>query len=268
MLPDDLDNALKMAIAAGGSEPDIVRKFISLIAHISPPPNIKIRMAFIHQRPYVFFVSPPIICGKQKCEFGDLLYVFKRVDNEMNLIDSRASFLQAKKGIGSWHIDAHQIEFLSNIKKIQFRFGNSVYKRGGYTPIVFNGLPHSGVLSQYLLLDPSDALCYETYRVKSCQRLYQHSFSLNPLNPILCKKKVPFCSNCDSHLKFIRGFCLGINGSRISGRLMIIVELIYKYLNWTFDPPEEFSDNFIEDAGGFGVIEITETVDRTEFQSG
>lgn len=258
MIADALDACLSAAIGAGGTEPDIVRAYANSAKSIPVPPHYQVRTGFIHQRPYAFFVQPSSIAGREKCELGDLLYVFKELDAAGTLVRARASFVQAKKGVDQWGIEPHQLEFLLNVKRIQFRFGNSVYRRGGYAPIIYNGLPHSGDLSEYLLLGPSGALSYSTRRVAACQLLYQHGFSLHERNPILCKEaRVAFCENHDSHRRFLQRFCAGEAGANLVGRLRDIVELIYKRIGWVLDPPEEFADNFIEDPRGFAVIEVT-----------
>lgn len=263
MLPQKLDNELKSAIAAGGSEPDIIRKFAAAANAIPATQLVKIRAGFIHQRPYAFFVQPNSIAGRQKCELGDILYVHKKIDSTGKLIQAKVVFVQAKKGVNYWAIEPHQLEFLANIKTIQFRFGNSVCKLGGYAPVIYNGLLHKGEIAQYLLMGPTDALSYSVKRVKERQRLYQHGFSLNGTNPIHCKEaKRAFCANHDSHLKFLTRFCNGVEGANLTGEVRDVVELIYKRIGWVLDPPEEFADNFIEDARGFAIVEITSSSDQ------
>lgn len=263
MLAQQLDEQLKAAIASGGSEPDIIRNYAAAAGNIPQLPTLKVRAGFIHQRPYAFFVQPATIAGREKCELGDVLYVYKKLDATGTPILAKATFVQAKKGQDYWSIEPHQLEFLSNIKTIQFRFGNSVYKRGGYAPIIYNGLPHSGELAQYLLLGSIDALAYSVKRIKACQRLYQHGFSIHDGNPILCKEADrPFCSNHDSHRQFLNRFCNGNTGASLTGRVRDIVDLIYKRIGWVLDPPEEFADNFVDDPRGFAVVEITESSDQ------
>lgn len=265
MIAQKLDNELKAAILAGGSEPDIVRNFTSAANAIPATPLVKVKAGFIHQRPYAFFVQPASIVGREKCEFGDIMYVYKKLDRAGALIEARVAFVQAKKGIDHWYIEPHQLEFLANIKRIQFRFGNSVYKRGGYAPVIYNGLSHSGELSQYLLLGKSDALSYAVKRVRACQKLYQQGFPIHHGNPINCKEvNAELCHNHDSHLQFLTRFCDGRDGAKLSGRLRDVVELIYKRIGWVLDPPEEFADNFIDDARGFAVIEITSSTDQSQ----
>lgn len=263
MLAQQLDSLLSAAIAAGGSEPEIIRKFTIAAAAIPPTATVKVKAGFIHQRPYAFFVQPSSIAGREKCELGDILYVYKELDRSGTLVNARVAFVQAKKGVDHWAIEPHQLEFLVNIKRIQFRFGNSVYKRGGYTPIIYNGLPHSGELAQYLLMGPSSALSYSVKRVAARQKLYLHGFALHDNNAISCKEaNVDFCANHDSHKQFLERFCQGDDGAKLAGRLRDIVELIYKRIGWVLDPPEEFADNFIEDGRGFAVVEVTSTSDK------
>jgi hypothetical protein len=258
MTASQLDNALQSAIAQGGSEPDIIRNYVNTVSKIQPSaPHITIKTGFIHQRPYAFFVQPTSICNKTKCELGDILYVFKKLDASGNLIQAKASFVQVKKGINSWHIEPHQLEFLSNIKTIHFRFGNSVYKQGGISPIIYNGLRYCGNLSQYLLIGGNTSFCYPTKRIRACQPFSQRGFSINVNNPTICPIKIPFCPQYDSHLKFLNKFFIGKSGANVLNELQQIIELIYKKIGWIFDPPEEFADNFIEDERGFAIIEIT-----------
>lgn len=263
MLAQQLDNLLLSAIAKGGSEPEIIREYVAGIGGIVMAPSVQVRAEFIHQRPYAFFVNPIEIAGRKKCELGDVLYVYKEFDSAGVLVQAKASFVQAKKGNGHWSIEPHQLEFLANIKHIQFRFGNSVYKRGGVKRVIYNGLPHTGRVAQYLLLGSSVALSYSVNRVKARQRLYQQGFAIHAGNPIVCKEaKRPLCGNHDSHLKFLDRFCSGNEGANLVGPVRDIVELVYKRIGWVLDPPEEFADNFIEDPRGFGIVEITASSER------
>lgn len=258
MLANQIDSALSSSVAAGGSEPEIVRRFVNAVAGITAPPQCIVRAGFIHQRPYAFFVQPSKIAGRVKCELGDILYVVKDMDPAGNLISARAAFLQAKQGLSSWFIEPHQLEFLANIKKVQFRFGNSVFKKGGCKPCIYQGLPHSGEMAYYLLLGGQEELCYSVTRVKKRQPLYQHGFSLGPNRTIRCKQaNVDFCVNHDSHLQFLISLLSGTNGANLSGGMREIVELIYKRIGWVLDPPEEFADNFVEDGRGMAIIEIS-----------
>jgi hypothetical protein len=195
--------------------------------------------------------------------------VFKKLDHRGAAIDARACFVQAKKGVDTWMIEPHQLEFLANIRRIQFRFGNAVYKRGGYTPVIYNGLPRPGELAQYLLLGPADALSYSVKRIQSRQRLYQHGFLIYPGNAIRCKEcNTLLCSKHDLHLQFLERFCNGEEGARLNGRIRDMVELIYKRIGWELDPPEEFADNFIEDGKGFAVVEVTSYSEPEPFGAG
>ncbi|MHC4116121.1 MAG: hypothetical protein ACYSWO_01310 [Planctomycetota bacterium] len=264
LLATKLDELLHAAIQSGGKEPEVIRKFAKSAEAIKNPLNIRIRTGFIHQRPYVFFVEPSKIADRVKCELGDLLYVYRHVDRTGSLRNAKACFVQVKQGREHWPIEPHQLEFLANIKRIQFRFGNSVHKRGGLKPIIYNGLPHSGELAQYLLIGgPSEssisgALSYSVKRVMRRQKLYQQRLSISRLNPIACKEgKVDLCDNHDSHMRFLIRFCHGADGAKLSGQLRRIVELIYKRIDWDLAPPEEYAKYFVEDGRGFCVIEIT-----------
>ena len=263
MLANQIDAALSASVAAGGSEPEIVRRFTSAVAGITAPPQCSVRAGFIHQRPYAFFVQPSKIAGRVKCELGDILYVVKILDPAGNLLSARAAFLQAKKGTGSWFIEPHQIEFLHNIKKVQFRFGNSVFKKGGCKPCIYQGLPHRGEMAYYLLIGGQDQLCYSASRVKKEQPLYQHGFSLGANRAIRCKQaNIDFCINHDSHLQFLCSLLVGTHGAELRGKMREVVELIYKRIGWVLDPPEEFADNFVEDGRGMAIIEITSISER------
>jgi hypothetical protein len=193
-----------------------------------------------------------------------LLYVYKHFDRAGSLKNAKACFVQVKQGREHWLIEPHQLEFLANVKRIQFRFGNSVYRRGGLKPIIYNGLPHSGELAQYLLIGgPSEssisgALSYSVKRVMRRQKLYQQRLSISRSNPIACKEgNVALCDNHDSHMRFLIRFCHGADGAKLSGRLRRIVELMYKRIDWDPAPPEEYAKYFVEDGQGFSVIEIT-----------
>ena len=263
-LATKLDELLHIAIQSGGKEPEVIRKFAKSAEAIKNPPNIRIRTGFIHQRPYVFFVEPSKIVDRVKCELGDLLYVYKHFDRAGSLQNAKACFVQVKQGREHWLIEPHQLEFLANVKRIQFRFGNSVYRRGGLKPIIYNGLPHSGELAQYLLIGgPSEssisgALSYSVKRVMRRQKLYQQRLSISRLNPIPCKEgNVDLCDNHDSHMRFLIRFCHGADGAKLSGQLRRIVELMYKRIDWDLAPPEEYAKYFVEDGQGFCVIEIT-----------
>lgn len=258
MLAQRLDAQLKQAMAAGGTEPDIVRNYIGGVQSIPQTPTEQVRAGFIHQRPYVFFVQPANIAGRQRCEFGDILYVFKKFDRGGSLVQAKATFVQAKKGLGYWFIEPHQLEFLANINRIQFRFGNSVYKLGGYSPTIYNGLTLQGDIAQYLLLDDVDALSYSVDRIIAHQKLYQHGFSIGGSNPISCRERnAPLCPNHDSHVAFLERFCVGHEGSELAGDFRQVIDLIYKRIGWQLDPPEEFADNFVDDPRGFAIVEIT-----------
>jgi len=263
-LATKLDGLLHTAIQSGGKESEVIRKFAKSAEAIKNPPNIRIRTGFIHQRPYVFFVEPGRIVDRAKCELGDLLYVYKHLDRAGSLRNAKACFVQAKQGREQWQIEPHQLEFLANVKRIQFRFGNSVDKRGGLKPIIYNGLPHSGELAQYLLIGGpgessiSGALSYPVKRVMRRQKLYQQRLSISRLNPIACKEgNVDLCDNHDSHMRFLIRFCHGADGAKLSGQLRRIVELIYKRIDWDPAPNEEYAKYFVEDGQGFCVIEIT-----------
>lgn len=80
LLARELDGELSVAIAAGGAEPDIIRNYDKAVGNIAQTPHSKVRSGFIHQRPYALFVSPTSIAGREKCELGDILYVYKRLD--------------------------------------------------------------------------------------------------------------------------------------------------------------------------------------------
>jgi hypothetical protein len=258
MVAEELDKKLVAAISAGGNEPDIVRRYVDAAPSVTADPLVSIRAKFIHQRPFVFFLSPTTIADRKKCELGDILYVYKELDTNGNPTKHQGSFLQVKKGMGSWSVEPHQFGFLSNIKRIQFRFGNSIYARGCYTPRIYNGLPHRGKLAHYLLLSNNKTLCYCVSRMRHCQPLCQHPFSIRSTNAINCREtNRPLCPIHDSHCRFLSRFCTGEEGAHISGKLREVIELVYKRIGWVLDPPEEFADNFIEDPRGFAVLEVT-----------
>lgn len=257
-IAQQLDSALTAAIGAGGTEVEIVKRYVQGLGGLQVSGQASIRTDFIHQRPYVFFVSPSRLAGRQKCELGDILYVTKHLDPAGLVLDHRCCFVQAKKGVTAWHIEGHQLEFLSDVRRIRFKFGNIVYACGGVAPRVFDGLEQGPRISQYLLLRPQDALCYATERVKARQQFNQTGFSISSGNPVACASGgTPLCSTHDSHLVFLQRMLAGRRGARISGDLQDVVELVYKRIGWQLDPPEEFGDYFVEDGGGLAVVEVT-----------
>lgn len=107
MIAGLLNNELIASIAKGGTEPEIVRAYAESVGKVLAGPDARIRATFIHQRPYAMFVQPQTIVGRSRCELGDILYVFKKLDSRERVIAARAALVQVKKGVETWEIDAH-----------------------------------------------------------------------------------------------------------------------------------------------------------------
>lgn len=261
-----LHQALLNAIAAGGTEPQIVKRYTVAAASIVPPPNISMRTGFIHQRPYMRFRTPAgvpaTLCGKVACELGDVMYVFKeKVAPTAPPHYVSVAFLQAKIGTNMWAVEPHQLEAARSIQTLPFTFGNTVFAAGGVAPIVYAGLPVSR-LFYYLLLGTTPtarALAYDAARVIAHSPGICVSFALQDSTHLPCSFSRPCCNSCDSHQRFLSALMSKAAGELKTGTLAQIVDLIYKRIGWVPDPPEEFEGYFPDEGenAGFGIVEIT-----------
>jgi hypothetical protein len=253
-------------IALGGSEPEIVKRYTSAANSLVPPPNIAIRAGFIHQKPYLLFCAPggfpTTLCGKHRCELGDVMYVFKeKVAPTAPPHYVSVAFLQAKLGTNAWDVEPHQLEVARSIRTLPFTFGNSVFAAGQIAPIPYSGLAVSH-LFYYLLLGTRPrvrALAYDAARVIACSPGPCVRFSLRQTEHLPCKSGAPCCRKCDSHEQFLLAMTSRAAGEPKTGSLAQVVDLIYKRIGWAADPPEEFEGYFLEEGErpGFGIIEIT-----------
>lgn len=140
-----------------------------------------VRAAFIHKRPFVFFVNPRKICGKVKSELGDILFVLKHFKYGA-LSDYRGSFSQAKMFRNGWDISSHQFEFLDDIERTTFRFGNRVYKMLGTRSRSWTMSRPAKWFSNYLLLKSQQSLCISTRDLRQFCPNQCQSFKLTPNN--------------------------------------------------------------------------------------
>jgi hypothetical protein len=263
-------SALKSAIKRGGDEPNIVERFVNRVwdKRTSFGPAVNVQTAFVHQRPYALFRNPAEICDFARCELGDLLLVFKRI-NDGEVIDHRATFLQAKKGLRAWPIAPHQLEFLRNVNNYEFEFGRKTLRMGHYDPIRFRLLAWPVSWAHYLCLDEDEpSLVYDT------ERVYNHlpgnctSFTLRN-EPCRVKWKTN-CVRCDGFSAFMHKFTqpAGVGLDITTDDLgKDMVTIVFRRVGLEVDPAEEWEDYFLpaekdvkrskERPEGFGVIFIT-----------
>jgi hypothetical protein len=221
--------------------------------------NIRIKTGYIHQKPYAIFIDPKDIAEKSRTELGDLLIVVKR--KKANLIEREATFIQVKWDSSkpppypSWKIEPHQRDFWKNIKTNKFSFGKKARKAGGYDDIVFDGIKEDGNLCRYLFVNPyflnkQSAWLIDLDLIKDKDKYETKDFLLN------------FQSMFENKLKdILNGAGVKVKNKLpevpgVGGSLSDILTIIYKYLGWQEDPPEEF-ESYFEGDEGFMVLEIT-----------
>ena len=266
MIEAQLHQLLLSELASGSSEPDIVERYTNAAKSITPPPNITMRAGFIHQKPYLLFRTPAglptTLCGKHRCELGDVMYVFKeKVSPTAPPHYVSVAFLQAKLGTNAWAVEPHQLEVARSIQTLPFTFGNTVFAAGQVSPNLYSGLPVNH-LFYYLLLGTRPrmrALAYEATRVIAHSPGLCARFTLRQTQHLPCKRGKTCCSLCDSHEQFLLAMTSRAAGEPKMGSLAQVVDLIYKRIGWAADPPEEFEGYFLEEGErpGFGIIEIT-----------
>ena len=252
---DELQNAIN----TGGREPQIVQNFVIALRSHSFPSAVEVRTAFIHQKPYAFFANPPSLCGKIKCEVGDLAYVIKRVRGQA-IIDHRVCFAQAKRVSGDIAtVEAHQLEFYVRLYNLIFRFGNSVYTLGGVRPILFRHLTRSTSFGHYLLLGSPNTFVAKPSLIdtQDPQNSSNFDFVIPPLCPHCLNTRRPLRGFFDYETFLLNFLELKGLGPSITRQVRDFVTIIYKRVGWDIDPPEETEGYFAESkSGGFGIIEI------------
>ncbi len=266
-LVGDLECQLVKAIESGGSEPDIVEKFVRNINAqpyaqqyypISKNVFARVRAKCINAKPLIFFPNYPkkSPCGVTRMELGDILYRIK-IKHANTLKHDRISIAQAKLSkhptrSTRWKIPKHQQEFMFNPFLYPFEFGKKYNIHG---PWLIK--PTSAWLFHYLLTskrlmipftsNPQKVYAISLRRCKDlslklmCQR-YPHIF--NPFRSFL--------------LDFIRGKI----GSGIirNKHLQELVNVLYELVGLKPDPIEDFLEYLTD--GVFAVIEITIIIER------
>lgn len=261
-----LIKTIESAADSSIGEVKIVDESIKRIKKIRISPNINIQAEFCHQKPYAFFINPNELYTKQKTELGDFLFVIKYVDDGI-IFDKRALFFQAKynKKGNPFAIEMHQFHFYKQINKIEFRFGNSIYKNLGYKPIKWKNLSSKDEFGDYILINDKFAIDLYTNEIGLQYEHKKHghfNFDLRLMNygwpyQLHHNKK---CSKNSPLYDFLLPFG---KGNKIEGDFEIFINLIYKRLGMIPDPPEEYSEFWDESkSGGFGLVEIT--IDNNE----
>lgn len=255
---------LAKAVEAGHKEPLIVKKFVDSIATCGGPTEsgkVANRSKFIHQRPYAFFVIPPLIEGKTKTELGDILFIVKeRIAGEVKR--KRISILQVKLADADLRVDIppHQHTFQRDLYNIAFRFGNRYYL-DTWHPRVFSHIDKSSRLMANLILPKHGGHAY----VLNADEIEPNSFKFTRETNFLMSTEFPdyFDSLCNFTKRMSRrvGHPPHPYWCSITPVLEHMVDIIYRStpVGWTTDPEEEWRDYFVETPPdeGFGIVEIT-----------
>jgi hypothetical protein len=242
-LAQNVSKALVDAIASASGEVAIIKQFIANIAGLKKSPGVIIQTAFCHQKPYAFFVNPIQYANRQKCELGDILWVYKTLSRG-TVTDHRATFSQAKHSNSStFHIEEHQYKFLIDINSNSFQFGSTVYGSTGYRPRVFKAVTKSKHFSNYLFINPS-----LTPKCECTNNLILSTPTL--INTIAMQS---FEQYIDSFF-LPKSFGMNLDTNKDGWEL---VDIVFKRLALVLDPPEEWKGYFEEDKSGFGVVFIT-----------
>jgi hypothetical protein len=253
--------AINLATESTTGEVKIVKDAIDRIKKLSWSPNITVQSGFLHQKPYAFFINPDNLFTKQKTELGDLLFVVKYINNN-KIIDKRALFFQAKYNNSSsqFPIELHQFHFYKQIDNIEFKFGNSVYKNLGVTPIHWKNISATNEFGDYILLGNNYAVDVSINEIAS---QYEHkktghfNYDLDFICARHCRRHhhKTCCAAKSPLFDFLTPFG---KGNLIYGQFELFINLIYKHLGMIPDPPEE-NEGFWEESSkeGFGLIEIT-----------
>lgn len=261
-----IDSILVAASEATG-EVDIVKKSIDKINDqtFDPTfdPNIKVQTGFCHQKPYALFVNPLELFTKKRTELGDYLFVIKYLDNN-KIIDKRALFFQAKYSPKNdpYHVELHQFHFYRQIENLEFKFGNSVYKKLKSVPITWKNISKPNEFGDYMMISAFEVTDLYTNEIAS-QYSHKKSGYFTYKLRLLCNPRFHLgrgyqetCSrNINPLFDFLKPFG---KGNKIEGNFETFIDLIYKKLEILPDPPEEHEGFWEEgDNGGFGLIEIT-----------
>lgn len=256
-----INDAFIEAVKSSGNEVNFLKKFVELSQNKIQENNInnqiKFRSKFVHQKPYALFVDPEKINGKSRTELGDMLFVIK--SNQNGVIQKKATFIQVKWNNDvkpSWKLERHQFNFWKNIKKNTFSFGKKVFKDSGYEDIVYQGISDSDKICNYLFVgknnpisksDPEFGLLVNINDLRCEYKFDQGDFILS------CRKSFE-----NGMIEILKGNCENVNGN-----LKSIMSIIYKYMQWEDDPPEEYEDYFLGTTG-FAIFEIEVSKDVKE----
>lgn len=247
---------LSASIGAGGTEPEIIRRFTSAVSSIPTSSRFSVESIFVHQKPYAFFQSPPSICGRIKTELGDILLITKRIRSG-DAVDHRFTFLQAKKlARTTTPIEVHQFKFYRDISFTKFKFGNSVYPTG-VKPLIWSSLTKSSWFGNYLFLNSSLSTCARTSLIDT---QYPGGCSSFPFGPP--SWPWPFVGSPHLGIYDFEHFMLGFLkfrgfGVAVSPKTLGFLDIILKRVGWVVDPPEETEEFFEEEKRGFSVIRVT-----------
>ena len=255
-LIDHFDNELKKAKIKNHVEPKIVKAFVDAVITSNPIAitggKVHVKSKFIHQRPYIFFVSPSSLHQVGRTELGDLLIVIKEI-RRGQIKRRRCVFFQVKKTVTDWiKLTPHQHDFQRDLYSIAFQFGKSFYQEIQWEPIIWSHVTHSKWFLANLFLYPNCDCVTCASDIDSSLNSYK--LDINP-----CDKKLgihfrDFLTSC---------FCFSKVGLSLKDQVKGIVELIYKRYDWKLDPEKEWFDNFGDTPGrynedvGFGIIECT-----------
>jgi hypothetical protein len=257
LLAQQLGRILQSEVQTGGTEPEIIKRFTTQASTVSLPPRLRVESVFVHQKPYAYFVLPPNICGKIRVELGDILFIVKRL-RRGKVYDHRFSFAQAKQMTnGRSRIEVHQFRFYRDLSRIQFRFGNSVFKKAGSTPLVWRNLSSSLWFGHYLFLRSRFEMVakisvIETQFSGGCSHFHFSADIFSPSNRYGPSGAYTFEAFMISFLQ-LKGI-----GARVGRQTTGFLDIILKHVHWIVDPPEETKGYFEETKdGGFGIIRIT-----------
>lgn len=264
-LAEYINLTLTKLVQNGTGEVNIVRDFESEIrTNIANKfsNNISIRTGFIHQKPYAFFVNPPSICGRTKTELGDILFVVKRFKKGAKKpFEHRASFSQVKitDNQSNWTVTSHQIDFFKNLDTYIFRFGKRLSIDTGYQNITWKINPIDTGFSHYLLMSNLFNIGIDTNEIGKIYKDDCKDFKIGCcLLGSSNNNYLKYCSQF-SFDKFLKSF---FNAGGIGFDVInhfSLVDIIYKRLGMTVDPPEEYEGYFEEQKGGFAIIEFSIT---------
>ncbi len=252
---NSLNQSFELAVASSTNEVEFLRKFVD-ICHKNHGTEfkgsnnmlVKFRSKFVHQKPYAFFIDPHEIAAKTKTELGDILILVKQKHH--GLTEKRATFVQVKwknEETQNWKIEEHQYEFWKNIKTNVFTFGKKVMANSCYEGNRFNGLKNSEQLCQYLFIGKKciltdGGIMQNINEIINVDHLKDLTWLLLNYKNKAFKQKVFELLNGD--------------GEKVEDNLEEIISIIYKYLQWENDPPEEYEDYFSGE-NGFVVFEFT-----------